>query len=122
MTLPWLESIPAWGATAESKGTGAPPKRLIVQFMGTGISPGSWWAKGEGDAMVLSPSLKPLEPLKSKVNVINGLFNKPSTGVGIHPGMTGNILSGMLLTRGTVLHGGTSFDQILAAKLGQDSV
>jgi hypothetical protein len=63
-----------------------------------------------------------LEPLKTKLNVINGLFNKPSTGVGIHPGMTGNILSGMPLTRGAVLHGGISMDQVLALRLGQETV
>ncbi|MGV3723450.1 MAG: DUF1552 domain-containing protein [Actinomycetota bacterium] len=123
MALPWLESIPAWGATAaDAKGSGAPPQRFVVQFMGTGISPGSWWAKGEGAAMELGPSLTPLAPFKTKLNVINGLFNKPSVGVGIHPGMTGNILSGMPLTRGTVLHGGISMDQVLASRLGQESI
>jgi hypothetical protein len=121
MALPWLESVPAWGAN-ETKGTGAPPQRFVVQFMGTGISPGAWTATGEGANMQLSRCLKPLEPVKTKVNVINGLYNKPSTGVGIHPGMTGNILSGMPLTRGTVLHGGISMDQVLAAKIGQDSI
>lgn len=123
MALPWLESVPVWGATA-AKPTSAstPPQRFVVQFMGTGISPNNWSAKGEGAAMELSSSLAPLEPLKTKLNVINGLFNKPSVGVGIHPGMTGNILSGMPLTRGAVLHGGISVDQVLAAKLGQESV
>jgi hypothetical protein len=121
MALPWLESVPAWGAN-ETKGTGAPPQRFVVQFMGTGISPGAWSASGEGANMQLSRCLKPLEPIKHKVNVINGLYNKPSTGVGIHPGMTGNILSGMPLTRGTVLHGGISMDQLMAAKIGQDSI
>src|SRR5947209_2874736 len=72
--------------------------------------------------MELSPCLEPLAPFKAQLNVINGLFNKPSTGVGIHPGMTGNILSGMPLTKGAVLHGGTSIDQVLAARLGQDTV
>lgn len=123
MALPWLESLPVWGTpAAAAEPSSATPKRFIVQFMGTGISPGSWWAKGEGANMELSPSLQPLEPLKTKLNVINGLFNKPSTGVGIHPGMTGNILSGMPLTRGTVLHGGISVDQVLASRLGQDTV
>src|SRR5438046_10272946 len=67
-------------------------------------------------------SLARLEPFKTQLNGNNGLLNRPSTGVGIHPGMTGNILSGMPLTRGAVLHGGTSVDQVLAARLGQDSV
>lgn len=123
MALPWLESIPVWGApAAEPKAPSGPPQRFVVQFMGTGISPDQWWAKGEGANMELSSCLKPLDPLRAKLNVINGLFNKPSTGVGIHPGMTGNILSGMPLTRGAVLHGGISVDQVLANRVGQDSV
>ncbi|HLK59262.1 MAG TPA: DUF1552 domain-containing protein, partial [Chthonomonadaceae bacterium] len=123
MALPWLESLPVWGAAVETpKAPSAPPKRFVVQFMGTGINPDHWWAKGEGAGMELSKSLSPLEPFKTKLNVINGLFNKPSTGVGIHPGMTGNILSGMPLTKGVVLHGGISVDQILATRIGQDTV
>lgn len=123
MTLPWLESLPVWGAAEEaSKAASAPPKRFVVQFMGTGISPDHWWAKGEGADMQLSKTLEALDPYKTKLNVINGLFNKPATGVGIHPGMTGNLLSGMPLTKGAVLHGGTSIDQVLATRLGQDSV
>jgi hypothetical protein len=123
MALPWLESLPVWGAAAETpKAPSAPPKRFVVQFMGTGINPDHWWSKGEGAEMELSRSLQPLEPFRTRLNVINGLFNKPSTGVGIHPGMTGNILSGMPLTKGAVLHGGISVDQVLAARLGQDTV
>lgn len=123
MALPWLESAAAWGAPLHSKqATHTPPKRFIVQFMGTGISPNNWSAKGEGAAMELSKSLAPLEPFKTKLNVINGLFNKPSTGVGIHPGMTGGILSGAALSRGAVLHGGISMDQVLAQRIGQETV
>ena len=120
MALPLLESIPVWGEAAEAPG--APPKRLVVQFMGTGVNPNHWWARGEGAGMELSKSLQPLDPFKTKLNVINGLFNRPSTGVGIHPGMTGNILSGMPLARGAVLHGGISVDQLLAARIGQETV
>ena len=123
MALPWMESLPVWGAAAEApKAASATPKRFVVQFMGTGISPNNWGATGEGASMVLSKSLAPLEPYKTKLNVISGLFNRPSTGVGIHPGMTGGILSGMPLTRGAVLHGGVSVDQMLAAHIGQDTM
>lgn len=123
MALPLLDSLPVWGATGEeSKAPRVPPKRFVIQFMGTGINPDHWWAKGAGAEMELSKGLQPLMPYRDKLNVINGLFNKPSTGVGIHPGMTGNILSGMPLTRGAVLHGGVSLDQVLAAHLGQDTV
>jgi len=124
MALPYLDSLPAWGATARDAAAAAPaapPKRFVVQFMGTGINPNHGWAKGAGKTMELSRSLQPLEPFRDQLNVINGLFNKPSTGVGIHPGMTGNILSGAPLTRGAVLHGGISVDQVLAGRIGQDT-
>ena len=52
MALPWLESLPVWGAVAdEPKTPSATPKRFIVQFMGTGINPDHWWAKGAGAAV-----------------------------------------------------------------------
>ena len=123
MALPWLESVPVWAnAAADPKAASTPPKRFVVQFMGTGINPDHWWAKGEGATMELSKTLQPLEPFRAKLNVINGLFNRPATGVGIHPGMTGGLLSGMPLTKGAVLHGGISIDQVLAARLGQDAI
>jgi hypothetical protein len=113
MGLPWLESLAA--------ATGA-PQRFAVLFMGTGISPGKWWAKGEGASMELSESLAPLEPLKSKLNVIDGLFNKAATGQGIHPAMTGNLLSGVPIRKGSIIQGGITIDQVLANRIGQDTL
>ncbi len=72
--------------------------------------------------MELSRCLQPLDGLKSKLNVIHGLFNKNATGVGIHPGQTGNILSGAALQKGAELRGGISVDQAIANAIGQDDV
>src|SRR5580704_10466323 len=119
MALPWLESLPVWGADTTPA---APiPKRFGVMFMGNGINGNHWWAKGSGDGMKLSKSLEPLEPVKKKINVINGLFNKPAVGMGIHPGQTGNLLSGVPIQRGAIVHAGITMDQVLASHLGQDS-
>ena len=71
--------------------------------------------------MELSPTLEPMEPMKTKLNVVSGLFNKNATGVGIHPGQTGNILSGAALKKGAVLRGGISMDQMLAKHLGEET-
>jgi hypothetical protein len=115
MALPWLESLPVWGAEQAADDGLAPfPKRFAALFMGNGISPDHWWAQGSGDAMELGKSLAPLTPFKSRLNVISGLFNKQATGVGIHPGQTGNILSGAALQKGAVLRGGMSMDQAIA--------
>src|SRR5262245_9154458 len=80
MALPWLESLPVWGREAPAAGAPAAcPKRFAALFMGNGINPNHWWAKGAGADMELSKSLQPLSPLKTKLNVISGLFNKNAT-------------------------------------------
>ena len=122
MSLPWLESMPVWGVDPASSREQDFPKRFGVQFMACGIHPDHWWAKHGGSQMELSKSLTPMTPLKEKMNVVSGLFNKNATGVGIHPGQTGNILSGASLQRGAVLKGGVSMDQVLAARVGQATV
>src|SRR3954453_9531257 len=115
MALPWLESLPVWGATTEA------PKRFAVVFMGNGINGNHWWSKGNGDEMKLSKSLEPLEPVKKKLNVINGLYNQPAVGMGIHPGQTGNLLSGVPIQRGATVRGGISMDQVIARHCGQET-
>jgi uncharacterized protein DUF1552 len=118
MALPWLESVPVWGAEPAA----ATPRRLAILFMGNGVNPNEWWAKGSGADIQLGRSLLPMEPLKGRFNYIKGLFNKAATGVGIHPGMTGNLLSGAQLTKGAELHGGVSLDQVLASHIGDRTV
>jgi hypothetical protein len=122
MGLPWLESLPVWASeTPVRTSPPAPPRRFAALFMGNGISPPNWWVKGAGADMELSKSLQPLAALRPRLNVISGLFNKNATGVGIHPGQTGNILSGAALQKGPVLRGGVSMDQVLAAHLGEET-
>ena len=118
MSLPWLESLPVWGREATVK----PPQRFAAVFMGNGVHQTEWYAKGAGKEMQFGNCLKSLEPFKDKVNVISGLFNKNATGVGIHPGQTGNILSGVSLQKGAVLKGGISIDQMLAKHFEKETV
>jgi hypothetical protein len=120
MALPWLESMPVWGQEAAL--AGQLPKRLAILFMANGVNPDQWWAEGAGDQMQLGPSLAPLEPHKAKLTYISGLFNRAATGVGIHPGMTGNLLSGARLKKGAELGGGISMDQVLANAIGGQTV
>src|SRR5215210_390967 len=126
MALPWLESVPVWGAATTTAGglpvAAACPKRFGALFMGCGINMDHWWAKGCGKDMQLGKSLEPMEPLKHKMNFVTGLFNKSATGVGIHPGQTGNILSGASLQKGAELRGGVSMDQVLANHFQEETV
>jgi len=112
MALPWLESLPVWGSPLVE--TDGYPRRFATLFMACGVNQNHWWAKGTGAEMELGKSLQPLESLKTKFNLLTGLFNENATGVGIHPGQTGNILSGASLQKGSELRGGISVDQVLA--------
>jgi hypothetical protein len=121
IALPWLESLPVWGFSPDTETPGGFPKRFAVLFMACGINGDHWWAKQTDGPMQLGKSLEPMEPLKHKMNFVSGLFNKNATGVGIHPGQTGNILSGAALQKGAELRGGISIDQVLANQLGQQT-
>jgi Protein of unknown function (DUF1552) len=116
MALPWMASLDAVAdpATAEF------PKRFGVVFLGCGINEDHWGATGNGADMKLAKSLSPLEPLKSKINVIDGLYVKSLTGQGIHPAQTGSLLSGATITKGAMIHSGVSVDQMIANKVGQE--
>ncbi len=123
MSLPWMESIPVWGSetNAGSEPTSS-PQRFAALFMGCGINQDHWWAKGSGTEMELGKSLAPMEAIKHKMNFITGLFNENATDVGIHPGQTGNILSGASLKKGSELRGDISMDQVLANHFADQTV
>ncbi|WP_417735605.1 DUF1552 domain-containing protein [Rosistilla oblonga] len=123
MALPWLESIPVWGSEklTDDQVT-ASPQRFAALFMGCGINRDHWWAKGSGTEMELGKSLAPMEPIKHKMNFITGLYNENANGVGIHPGQTGNILSGASLKKGSELRGDISMDQVLANHFAEETV
>lgn len=121
MTLPWLESFTAKACTI-SAGDETFPKRFGVVFLGCGVNEDHWASEGSGPEMKLSKSLSPLEPLKGKVNVIHGLFNKGAMGLGIHPPQTGSLLTGATLAKGAVLHSGISVDQVIASRMGQETL
>jgi hypothetical protein len=112
VALPWLESLQA--ATPA-------PKRFGILFMGTGVNEERWSASGQGEAMKLNGSLEVMAPLKTKINVIDGLFVKSLTGQGIHPAQTGSLLSGVTIQRGPILRSGKTVDQVLAERIGQET-
>ena len=117
MALPWLESLDAMASSSATPF----PKRFGVVFLGNGINENHWSSTGSGEAMTLGKTLEPLEPLKKKINVIDGLFNKAATGQGIHPAQTGGLLSGAHISKGAIIHSGISIDQMIANRVGEDT-
>ena len=118
MALPWLESVAAMAAEPTAADF---PKRFGVVFFGCGINEDHWSASGEGANMTLSRTLQPLEPIKTKINVVDGLYVPALVGQGIHPGQTGSILSGGPIAKGALIQSGISVDQMIANTIGQDS-
>jgi hypothetical protein len=118
VALPWLESLQA---LADTPPASAFPKRLGIVFLGTGINEDHWSAEGSGADMKLSKTLQPLESLKQKINIVDGLYVKALTGQGIHPAQTGSLLSGAHISKGAIIHSGISFDQMIANRVGQDN-
>jgi Protein of unknown function (DUF1552) len=114
MALPLLESLPCFADTA----TITYPNRFGILFMGNGINEQHWDSQGNGADMKLSKTLEPLEPLKKKINVIHGLYQKRTVGLGIHPGQTGGLLSGAMIHKGAIIHAGVTVDQLIANHVG----
>jgi uncharacterized protein DUF1552 len=119
MALPWLESLPCFAAAPAAANPF--PKRFGVLFMGNGVNEDHWGSEGSGSEMVLSKTLSPLEPIKHKINVIHGLFQKRATGQGIHPAQTGCLLSGASIQKGAIIKAGITVDQMIANRIGQDT-
>jgi hypothetical protein len=117
MALPWLESVNALADPSSADF----PKRFGVVFLGCGVNENHWSAEGNGAEMKLSKTLEPLEPLKQKINVVDGLYVKALTNQGIHPAQTGSLLSGVPITKGAIIHSGISVDQMIANHVGQDT-
>lgn len=121
LSLPWLESMNAFGTpAASSTASNEAPRRLAVCFMGNGVNPHHWGATNGANGMELMKSLSPLEPVKDKLLVFKGLWN-PTTvaGPGGHyPKM--NMLSGLTVKQTTTdVQVGTTMDQLVAEEVGK---
>jgi hypothetical protein len=115
-----MESIKVWGdVSSPSKPASEPPVRLGVLFSGNGFHSKEWWAKGEGKELQLGNVLEPLSGLREKMVFVQGLYNAEALKGNIHSSQTGNLLSGAPLASGGEIRSGTSFDQVLAQKVGR---
>ena len=129
LALPWLESLPWAGSSAEAAGVGAqaaaaaakagPPLRLGIVFFSNGVEPAHWWAKGSGATMELGPGLTPMLPHREDMVFVRGLFNQSAfVSTSPHLGRM-NLLSGAPISLDpNVIRAGTSMDQVLANAIG----
>lgn len=112
LALPWMESL--------AQSTAKAPVRYGCLLFANGVNPHEWNASGDGHAMVLSSSLKPLEGLKQHITVFKDLhvFNNTS---GPHWPLFSNYLSGAKFKETLIPEGGESIDQRIARHTGRET-
>lgn len=119
LALPLLDSmVPAFTALAQTPAK--PLRRFGAIFVPLGERPGYWTPKTEGDNFVFSEILTPLEPHRKSLTVVSELCD-PVDG---HAVTVAAWLSGSVPKRTIAedVHAGTTIDQVVAKKIGQDTV
>src|SRR5688500_14573443 len=75
LALPWMESLPLFGAQtatpAQKAAVSKPPVRFACLYFSNGVEPIHWWAKGSGASMEIGPGLEPMKPLDRKSTRLN---------------------------------------------------
>lgn len=126
--LPLLDAmIPA--ATALAQTAAVPPPRFFGGFVPHGAAPGYWVPETEGALAAELPFIwKPLEPYRDYLTIMSGLH---STSSEPPPGETGAdhwVAAAFLCaekpkkTAGADVYAGHTIDQIIAAKIGQETL
>jgi hypothetical protein len=122
VALPLLDAmIPAM--RAQSKG--AP--RFTAVYFGNGANMFQWTPATEGSGFEFSPTLKPLEPFRSRTNIFTGLDNFQATDQGDvggqHPRAAPAFMSCRhpKQTEGADVRAGKTIDQYIADKICLDT-
>jgi hypothetical protein len=125
LALPWMESLPVLGAQGEAPKTtsGKPPLRFGLVYFSNGVEPIHWWAKGTGASMEFGPAAAPVAPFRDDILFVRGLFNQQAVlSTSPHLGRMPNLLSGATVSLDPAdIRVGTSFDQVLAQRIGHQT-
>ncbi len=123
VALPFLEAMtPALSARAGSSSTA--PKRFGAIYVPHGSTHDQWVPRAVGTGFEFTPILKPVEPFRDSLVVVSNLDGplEPAGGGG-HAISPSSYLSGVRpkVSQGTDLYNGTTIDQVIAAKIGQET-
>jgi hypothetical protein len=123
ISLPLLESLaPRAVAAVTSAVPSARPVRMAVLYMPNGVNVGAWTPRGAGECFELSPTLSPLNPVKSDLLAFSELMNASAVGGDGHYVKTGGFLTGTTITKTTgkdIRSGAVSMDQLAAQRIGR---
>ena len=123
MALPWLESLQPRTVLANASVV-EHPVRMAFVYVPNGVIKDQWAPIGEGADYELSPTLRPLEKLKSELLAFTNLSQDngraKGDGAGDHARGTSTFLTGEhpYKTDGAAIRVGTSVDQVAAQQIG----
>ena len=128
VALPTFESLGGFNLAAENARVlattpGGAPLRAAFLFFPNGAIPGSWWPNQPGKDFDLSPTLKPLESLRNRIQLLGGLDQRSAEGGvdggGDHARGNGVFLTGVRIKKSaTDVRAGISIDQAIANEIG----
>jgi hypothetical protein len=113
VALPFLDSM-APAQTRVPRGT----LRAGFVYVPHGTILPQWTPIGDGADFKFSRILKPLEPFRDRLTVVTGCAINAENGHAISNSMW---LNGVRPAHGTEIRSGTTVDQLIAAKIGQDT-
>src|SRR5437016_1496384 len=127
LALPFLDAmVPAATALSQTAASGTP--RFVGLFVPHGMAPGYWVPNKEGTGFDFPFNFKPLEPYRELVTIFSGLHSRSAEPP---PGVTGAdhwVAAAFLCgnkpkkTAGADVYAGTTIDQLIAQKIGQDNL
>lgn len=119
VALPFLDAmVPAFTSTVRAAGRA---RRVAFIYFSNGTVPDQWTPDATGPNFEFTPILKPFEKFRDAAVVVSGLGNKVE---GTHPTAASGWLTGVSAkpTEGDDVYNNTSIDQIIAAKIGGDTL
>jgi hypothetical protein len=120
LALPLLDAmVPAM--TPALRGAAAPTRRFGAIFVPMGERPSHWTPATTGAGFEFSPILKPIETFRDSITVVSNL-DRPLQGT--HAVSSGTWLTGSApkRTEAEDFLAGTSLDQVIAGRIGGDTV
>jgi len=123
IALPFLDAmVPAF--TPQAKAAAIPSMRFGVVYFPNGAIMQQWTPKTTGAGFEFTPILKPLEPFKDSLVLVNNLTrSRPGSVIGDHAVSCAGFLTGVWpkRTEAEDVLANTTIDQVVAQKIGQDT-
>jgi hypothetical protein len=113
--LPWLECM----EDAQAQDAPATAQRFIAVYQPGGTVINKWRPSGTETAPVLSPILSPLEPVKDKILIVDGLEMKSAVGEQHQAGIIAFLTGTNQTAARSQYAGGPSIDQVIATKISK---